>query len=75
VLALGLMRPCQAESAQSGESTARPISLYVTVEEDGGLVRGLTAQTFRLLEEDRPRPFELQAPENPSSTYCWWNTA
>lgn len=57
----------QAYPAEVPRDKGRPVSLYVTVEEGGGLVRGLTAENFRLQEEDRPRPFEVQAPENPSS--------
>lgn len=41
--------------------------LYVTVEHDGKLIRGLTERNFRVYEEERPVPFTVEPPEKPAS--------
>jgi VWFA-related protein len=43
----------------------RTISLYATVETDGKLVAGLTAENFRLYEDGQPREFRLVECETP----------
>ncbi|GEM_PF-441816 len=43
----------------------RLVSLYATVERDGGLVRGLGPQNFHLYEDGDSRPFRLEQPETP----------
>ncbi|MCI0421300.1 MAG: VWA domain-containing protein [Acidobacteria bacterium] len=53
--------------AKESQRESRPVSLFVTVEENGGLVTGLTAENFRVLENDRPRAFQLQELNNPAS--------
>lgn len=46
---------------------AKSRSLYVTVESDGGLVRGLTQNNFRLFEDGKAKSFKLEEPESPAS--------
>jgi VWFA-related protein len=45
----------------------KTVSLYVTVEKGDGLVQGLTSQNFRLSEDGKSQPFELEKPESPIS--------
>jgi VWFA-related protein len=45
----------------------KPVSIYVTVEQDGNLIEGLTAQNFRLSEDGKSQPFRLEKPEFPAS--------
>lgn len=47
------------------EPSSRTVSLYVTVEKDGGLISGLGVRNFRLYEDGEPRPFRLDMPETP----------
>jgi VWFA-related protein len=54
-------------SAAGPTDKSEPISLYVTVVQGDKLVRGLSAQNFRLFEDDQPRQFQMEAPEKPVS--------
>jgi hypothetical protein len=58
-----------AAVALAGRQTVRPesVSLYLTVEQGDKLVRGLTAESFRLQEEGVTRDFHLEKPETPIS--------
>jgi VWFA-related protein len=49
----------------SRESTT--LALYVTVEDGDKLIDGLSSENFRVIEEDKPRPFRLEPPESPTS--------
>ena len=44
-----------------------PVSLYLNVEMDGGLITGLAQGNFRLFLDGRPHPFRLEKPEEPAS--------
>ncbi len=46
---------------------AEPVSLYLNVETDKGLVTGLTQGNFRLYLDGKPQPFRLEKPEEPAS--------
>lgn len=54
-----------AALAQKPGTVPQPVSLYLTVETDGNLVRGLSAKNFRLYEDGKARPFKLEEPEKP----------
>lgn len=51
--------------AQKPQQVPQSVSLYVTVETDGKLVKGLRPTDFRLYEDGKPRPFKLEEPEKP----------
>ncbi len=53
-------------SASAAPLENREVSVYVTVEQGDGLVRGLTAQNFRLFEDGRAQAFRLEQPETPA---------
>ncbi len=52
-------------SAPLWAGSARPVSLYFTVEDGDKLVAGLTEKNFRLFEDGQPRPFRIADPESP----------
>lgn len=54
-------------SVDAAVPQSRAVSLYVTVEKDGGLVTGLTEKNFRLYEDGHPKPFRLEPPETPAT--------
>ncbi len=70
-------------ASKPARTTQQPVSLYVTVEKDGGLVSGLTERNFRLYEDGEHRAFELATPEAPSlvallvehsrGSWIYWN--
>jgi len=64
-LASALAWPEHSAARQPGSGSSRPVSLYVTVEKDGGLVSGLSRKNFRLYEDGEAREFQLQKPEAP----------
>ncbi len=43
----------------------KDVSLYLSVEEKGGLVQGLTARNFRLYQDGKAEPFALEKPQTP----------
>jgi hypothetical protein len=49
--------------ADAGSKPAQPVSIYLNVEKDGGLVTGLTEKTFRLSLDGKPQPFRSETPE------------
>ncbi len=49
------------------EPPSEPVSLYLNVETDKGLVTGLTQGNFRLYLDGKPQPFRLEKPEEPAS--------
>src|SRR5207249_3412939 len=51
----------------AASAVTRHVSLYVTVEKDGGLVTGLREGNFRLYEDEQSRTFHLDLPESPAS--------
>lgn len=61
VLMLGALS--LAGAATTTDKPSDEVSLYVTVEEDGGLVQGLSDRNFRLYEDGEPRLFQLKQPE------------
>ena len=44
-----------------------PVSIYVNVEKNGGLITGLTQGNFRLYEDGKAQPFRMEKPEEPAS--------
>jgi len=44
-----------------------PVSLYLNVEMNGGLITGLAQGHFRLFLDGKPHPFRLAKPEEPAS--------
>jgi VWFA-related protein len=63
LLALVAAQNSNAQLPQPG----KPVSLYLTAEENGDLVKGLTQQDFRLFEDGQPRQFKLEKPQTPIS--------
>ena len=45
-----------------------PVSLYLNVETDKGLVTGLTQGNFQLYLDGKPQTFRLEKPEEAAST-------
>ncbi|MCI0418652.1 MAG: VWA domain-containing protein [Acidobacteria bacterium] len=64
-LALAALAP-QVRASIAGASP-RAVSLYLTVEDDGNLIGGLTAENFRLLEQEKSRLFRLEQPDGPAA--------
>lgn len=62
-----LVLGCPLFSAAGPVEKSEPISLYVTVMRGDKLIRGLSAQDFRLFEDGQPMQFRLEAPEKPVS--------
>lgn len=53
--------------AQKSRPVPQTVSLYVNVETNGRLIRGLQAPNFRLYEDGKPLPFKLEEPEKPAT--------
>lgn len=51
--------------AQKPREVPQSVSLYVTVETDGKLIKGLRPENFRLYEDGKALPFKLEEPEKP----------
>jgi VWFA-related protein len=49
------------------QAATEPVSLYLNVETNKGLVTGLTQGNFRLYLDGKPQPFWLEKPEEPAS--------
>jgi len=49
------------------QPSTEPVSLYLNVETDKGLVTGLTQGNFRLYLDGKPQPFRLEKPEEAAS--------
>jgi VWFA-related protein len=56
-----------AYSRNAIQPSTEPVSLYLNVETDKGLVTGLTQGNFRLYLDAKPKPFRLEKPEEPAS--------
>jgi VWFA-related protein len=56
----------QMTSAQE-PAPGKPISVYLTVEQNGNLVQGMRAGNFRLFEDGQARQFKLEDPQTPVS--------
>ena len=68
VLALGfLFIWASISSAANSSPRDAHVSLYVTVEHDGGLVQGLKGDNFRLYQDGETVPFRLAKPEKPAA--------
>ena len=48
-------------------AAGEPVSVYLNVEKDGGLVTGLRQGNFRLYLDGKPQAFRLEKPEEPAS--------
>src|ERR1041385_1355461 len=53
-------------SLKAAPVNVRQVSLYVNVEKDDGLIKGLRDENFRLYEDDRSRSFRLEPLETPA---------
>lgn len=53
--------------AGSIEPQTEPVSVYLNVEKDGGLVTGLTQANFRLSQDGKALPFRVAEPEKTAS--------
>src|SRR5690348_2726353 len=53
--------------AGSIEPQTEPVSVYLNVEKDGGLVTGLTQANFRLFQDGKALPFRVAEPEKTAS--------
>lgn len=56
-----------AGSRNTVQPGSEPVSLYLNVETDRGLVTGLTQGNFRLYLDGKPQPFRLEKAEEPAS--------